>query len=142
MKGKDRVVLDTNVLISGLLLPGSVPAQAVRKAVNESEILVSRDTLEELSSVLFRPKFDSLINASERQRFFDLLLRTAEYVTVTHQVRLCRDPKDDKYLELAISGGADLLITGDNDLLALSPFREIGIIRPVDYLGRSRQDQS
>jgi len=142
MKGKDRVVLDTNVLISGLLLPGSVPAQAVRTAVNESEILVSRDTLEELSSVLFRPKFDSLINASERQRFFDLLLRTAEYVTVTHQVRLCRDPKDDKYLELAISGGADLLITGDNDLLALSPFREIGIIRPVDYLGRSRQDQS
>ena len=133
-----RIVADTNLLISRLLLPGSVPGQAVRKAESEGLILASRATLGELADVLGRRKFDPYVSVEERQDYLRRLTRTVDVVTVGHRVRLCRDPRDDKFLELALSGEADLILTGDQDILALDPFRGIPVITAREYI---RTDQ-
>ncbi|MGC8519732.1 MAG: putative toxin-antitoxin system toxin component, PIN family [Steroidobacteraceae bacterium] len=129
-----RIVADTNCLVSRLLLPDSGPAKAVRKAVNECQLLVSDETLEELAEVLSRPKFDRYVSLEDRQEFIRVLNRIAERVIVTSPIKACRDPKDDKFLEVAINGEADLIVTGDQDLRVLHPFRGVEIISPREYL--------
>jgi putative PIN family toxin of toxin-antitoxin system len=130
-----RIVVDTNTMVSRLLLANSVPADAVRKAVKEAQLLVSAATATELADVLSRPKFDAYLSLADRQQFVRLLGRVAEMVPIVHTVRACRDPRDDKFLELAVNGEADLIVTGDEDLLALDPFRGIPIITPAAYVG-------
>jgi len=129
-----RVVLDTNALVSRLLLPNSAPARAVRLAVSEDRILASDATLMELADVLGRLKFDPYVTIEERQTFLRLFGRIAERVQIIHVVRTCRDPKDDKFLELAANGSAGAIVTGDNDLLALHPFRGIPVLTPTAFL--------
>lgn len=92
--------------------------------------------MEELTDVLSRPKFDRYIDISDRQGFLRPLARMAEWVPIVQVIRACRDPRDDKFLELAINGEADLIVTGDADLLALHPFRRIPILAPAAYLAR------
>jgi len=133
---RERIVVDANALISRLLLPSSVPGQAVRMATHEGQLLASDATLEELADVLSRPKFDSYVTLEERQAFMLLFGRIVEHVPITRRVRLCRDPKDDAVLELALNGGADLIITGDRDLLALGAFENRRILTPAAYLAR------
>ncbi len=84
----------------------------------------------ELAETLARPKFDPYVSRPDRQKFFELFARVAEWVPVTTTIRRCRDPKDDKFLELAVDGKADWIITGDKDLLELSPFRSTSILTP------------
>jgi putative PIN family toxin of toxin-antitoxin system len=136
MMPRKRVVIDNNALISRLLLPASIPALAVRKAVETAQLLVSEPVLTELADVLARQKFDPYISVKDRQQFLRLLGRIAEMVLVTYTIRACRDPKDDKFLELAVNGCADLIMTGDKDLLALNPFRNIPIITSARFLER------
>ena len=133
---RERVVIDTNALVSRLLLPGSIPGQAVRRAVAEAQLLASDDTIIELADVLARKKFDPYTTVRERQEFLRLFDRIAERVPIVHVIRACREPKDDKFLELAVNGAAQLIITGDADLLALHPFRGIDILPPASYLTR------
>jgi len=132
----ERIVADTNAFISRLLLPRSVPGEAIRKATATGQLLVSEATLAELADVLSRPKFAPYVSIQDRQQFIRLLGRVAEMVPITHLIRECRDPKDDKFLELAVNGRAQLIITGDKDLLALNPFRGIPITTPAQYLLR------
>lgn len=84
--------------------------------------------------MLARPKFAPYVSVQDRQQFIRLLGRVAEMVPINHTIRACRDPKDDQFLELAVNGGADVIVTGDKDLLALNPFRKIAIITPAQYL--------
>jgi putative PIN family toxin of toxin-antitoxin system len=132
----ERIVADTNSLVSRLLLPESVPAKAVRKAVNDGQLLISDATLEELADVLSRPKFDPYVSVEDRQEFIRVLNRVAEWVDIISPVKACRDPKDDKFLEVAINGDADLIMTGDKDLLALHPYRGVQIVTPRKYIER------
>lgn len=134
MKAKERLVIDTNAFISRLLLPNSIPAQAVRKAVDSGKVLVSEATLNELADVLSRTKFDAYVTLEERQQFLRLLARIVELVPIVYRVRVCRDPKDDGILEVAVNGSADFIITGDQDLLSLKHFQDIRIISPAVYL--------
>jgi putative PIN family toxin of toxin-antitoxin system len=134
MKDRPRLVIDTNTLISRLLLAGSIPAQAVRKAVDTSQLLVSEATMNELADVLSRPKFNRYVSIEERQQYIRLVGRAAELVPIVCPVRVCRDPKDDKFLELAVNGSARLIVTGDEDLLVLHPFQTIAILTPAAYL--------
>lgn len=129
-----RIVVDTNTLISRSLLPRSVPAAAVRKATSTGQLLVSEATLAELADVLARPKFAPYVSIADRQQFIRVLGRIAEMVPITHIICECRDPKDDKFLELAVNGRADVIITGDKALLALNPFRSIPVLTPSQYL--------
>jgi putative PIN family toxin of toxin-antitoxin system len=136
MIARERVVIDTSALVSRLLLPASIPAQAVDRALVGCQLLVSDATLMELATVLGRPKFNAYVSIEERQQFLRLFGRVAERVPIVCIVRACRDPNDDKFLELAISGEARLIITSDADLLVLDPFQGIGIISPAEYLSR------
>jgi putative PIN family toxin of toxin-antitoxin system len=133
---RQRVVIDTSALVSRILLPASVPAQAVNHALAECQLLASDATLMELATVLGRPKFNAYITIEERQEFLRMFGRVAERVPIVRLVRACRDPNDDKFLELAVSGGARLIVTGDADLLVLDPFQGIDILSPADYLAR------
>ena len=129
-----RVVIDTNVLISRLLLPRSTAGRAVRRLIDRAQPLVSEATLGELAQTLSRDKFNPYVSLEDRQEFFRLFARLAEWVSVTTTIRACRDPEDDQFLALAVDGEANLIVTGDKDLLALSPFRKTLVITPAQVL--------
>ena len=127
-------VLDTNILISRLLLPGGVAAAAVDHALARGILLVSEATLAELTEVLGRPKFDPYASREDRQRFIGLMGGVSRIVHVERKIQACRDPKDDKFLDVALAGGARAIVTGDRGLLALNPFHDVPIIRPAEFL--------
>lgn len=131
-----RGVFDNNVLVSAALL-GGVPRKAFDKLLDNGIVLVSIPVLLELADVLNRPKFDKYVTHDERMRFMVSFLKVAEMVSVSELVTICRDPKDDKLLELAIGGAADFLVTGDKDLLVLNPFRGVEIITPREFLDKA-----
>jgi putative PIN family toxin of toxin-antitoxin system len=132
-----RVVFDTNVVVSALMLLGSPPRRAFDAARQHGQLLVSEATLEELDDVLRRQKLARYVSEDQRLEFLAAYIRDAEDVVVTIRLRECRDPKDDKFLELASEGRATHIVSGDQDLLTLSPFRGIAILRPVDFLCES-----
>ena len=134
MQNRPRIVLDTNALVSRLLIPDSIPGQAVRKAADEGDILMSEATLFELADVLGREKFHAYVSIQDREEFLRMLGRIVEMVTILHAVHDCRDVKDNQILEVAVNGQAQIIVTGDEDLLVLNPFRGISILRPADYL--------
>ena len=129
-----RVVFDTNVIVSALMLLGSPPRRAFDAARQHGQLLVSEATLEELDDVLRRPKLSAYVSEDQRLEFLAAYIRDAEDVVVTIRLRECRDPKDDKFLELAIEGRASHVVSGDQDLLTLSPLRGIAILTPADFL--------
>jgi uncharacterized protein len=130
----NRLVIDTNVLVSAAILAPSMPRQAVDRAIDHGILLFSKFTMDELNQVLFRPKFDRYLSREARVIFLAQLESVAEMVPSIRIVRECRDPKDDKFLEVALNGRADAIITGDADLLGMHPWREINILTPSDYL--------
>lgn len=132
-----RWVLDTNVLVSRLLMPGGTAARAVDHALVLGVPLVSDETLHELADVLARPRFDRYVSLANRQRFIALLGGVARRVAISHRVQACRDPRDDKFLHVALNGGAEAIITGDTDLLVLDPFHGVRILRPADFCNLS-----
>jgi putative PIN family toxin of toxin-antitoxin system len=129
-----RTVIDTGVVVSALLLPRSVPRQAFDVAAARGRLLVSDETIAELDDVLRRPKFDKYVSETQRLEFLAALVREAELIDVVDVVTECRDPKDNKFLELALSGRGSHIVTGDSDLLVLHPFREIAIVTPQSFL--------
>src|SRR5436190_16209666 len=96
-----RFVFDTNVLVSALLFKKSIPGRGLRAALDRGSILISSATVIELSDVLSRPKFDKYVVAEEREAFIRALVQTAELVDITTSLSASRDPKDNKFLELA-----------------------------------------
>jgi putative PIN family toxin of toxin-antitoxin system len=131
-----RIVVDTNVFVSALIILGSVPSQAVDKMLDSGIILFSEATMSELAEVLSRPKFSRYVSVETRTSFLGQLASVAELVPVIRLVRECRDPRDDKFLEVALNGRADVIITGDVDLLGMHPWRGIRIMSPRDFLKR------
>lgn len=127
-------VLDTNTLISRLLTPVGVPAKAVDQALASGTLLVSEETMNELARVLDRPKFDPYVSREERRRFIKLLGGVARIVPIVREVHVCRDPKDDIFLDVALNGEAKAIITGDADLLELDPFHGVRVIKPAEFL--------
>ena len=134
MKSKDRFVFDTSVLVSAVLIETSYPAQAFRIAHEVGEILLSLPTAEELNEVMGREKFNRYLSAEDRERFVAALIQAARFIEITEEIAVCRDPKDDKFLELAVCGHAACIVTGDEDLLALHPFRGIPIVSVGQFL--------
>ena len=129
-----RIVIDTGVVVSALLLPRSVPRQAFGAATSRGVVLASEATAAELDDVLRRPKFDKYLPEPMRLEFFAALVLLAEEVVVHDVITTCRDPKDNKFLELAVSGKASHVISGDADLLVLHSFRGVAILTPQAFL--------
>jgi len=130
------VVIDTNVLVSSALFPASIPGKAFDHAQLADTLLFSELTFEELREVLNRPKFERYLDGVRRDRFLSRLRAAGSFPDIRRMVQICRDPKDDKFLDVAINGGAELIVTGDADLLALHPFEDVEIITPTAYLTR------
>jgi hypothetical protein len=132
-----KLVFDTNALISAALLSRSVPRQAFDKAFANDELLTSEACLAELNEVLHRKKFSRYLTPFEADLFINQYSLTATLVAVQTVVSDCRDVRDNKFLELALDGGADCIVSGDQDLLVLTPYRGISIVTPSDFLNRN-----
>ena len=135
-----RVVIDTNVLVSRLLVTGSVSASAVDKALVYEEVIISESTVDELTGVLSRENWDRYVSIKDRQEFVRRLLQIATMVSVISETEDCMDPADNQFLALALDGQAACILTGDKDLLALHPWRGIEIICPADFLAYTGTD--
>jgi len=134
-----RVVIDTSTLIGALLKPQSIPRQAFLRAMASSTVCVSPATLDELEVVLMRDKFDRYLNRESCQIFLHhYRVATSLFpITVNEENALipsCRDPRDNKFLALALHCSAQCLISSDDDLLELNPWQNIPILTPGQFL--------
>ena len=131
---KDRFVIDTNVLVSSILIEKSPADQAFKKIRSLGNLLFSESTLQELQEILQRPKFNKYVSSQIRSQFIMQLKLEAETILIVEKINLCRDPKDNKFLEVAVNGNADFIITGDKDLLVLNSLQNIEIITVNEFL--------
>lgn len=134
MNSETRYVFDTNVIISALLFNDSIPWKAFFHALDKGMVLLSQSLAEELNDVLGREKFNRYVTLEEREQFLEGLIRESELVEIIDIVQVCRDPKDDQILELAVNGNAAFVVTGDKDLLVLNPFHGVKIVTPSQLL--------
>jgi putative PIN family toxin of toxin-antitoxin system len=132
-----RVVVDTNILVRALLKPkGSVGPVVDLLRDGRYVFLYSDATLNELIDVLGRPRMIHRygITLADIEALCDLLIRRGEPIQPTFAIAACRDPKDNKFLELAVAGRADVIVTADEDLEVLDPFEGIPMIQPSEFL--------
>jgi putative PIN family toxin of toxin-antitoxin system len=134
MNNKPRYVFDTNTIVSAFLFDRSNPGLALYKALEQGDLLLSIETAEELAEVLRRDKFDRYVRRKTREEFLRAFIKETVFIEITENIHACRDPKDDKFLELAVNGNASFIVTGDEDLLALNSFRGISILTPKQFL--------
>jgi len=130
----DLFVIDTNTLISAFLSKYSNTRKAIDRAIETGKILASLETYNEFREVLLRQKFDKYISAERKLLILNELKELIVFKEISESINVCRDPKDNKFLELAIAAKASCIITGDDDLLILHPFREIPILNASDFL--------
>lgn len=135
MKNK-FLVIDTNMLISAILLEYSVPTRAYEKAKRLGKISASFETYNELSDVIVRKKFEKYISLELRLAFLIEFKRLSIFNEISESITDCRDPKNNKFIELAIASKASCIISGDKDkdLLVLNPFRGIPILNAADFI--------
>ena len=129
-----KAVVDTNVLISGLL--GSRTNRRIIEAFRDEEFLLVTSPLliEEFLRVSSRPRLSVYFSARERQAIAWFLQTQTHLATPKRRFHICRDPKDNLLLEVAVAARASILVTGDQDLLVLHPFRRISILTPAQFL--------
>lgn len=127
-------VIDTNTLISAFLSEHSTTKLAYDKAKRSGKISASLDTYNELCEVFVRTKFDKYVSLPTRLNIINDIKELLEFREISEKITDCRDPKDNKFLELAIAANASCIITGDDDLLILNPFRNIPIINASNFL--------
>jgi uncharacterized protein len=129
------IIFDTNTLLSAAIFPNSVSAKAFQKGLFIGEIIYSPEILVEIREVFSRPKFDKYVSASDRTRFLkDFIAAAIPINAQLFDIPICRDPKDEKFLELAVAANADFIITGDKDLTVLHPFGKTSIIGSGQFL--------
>jgi putative PIN family toxin of toxin-antitoxin system len=134
-----RVVVDTGVLVSALIRPGGTIGDVLRMLRDGRFTPVySTSMVVEIIDVLSRPKFRAKygIHPDDMTALVNLLRLRGELVVPEKKVAACRDPKDNKFLEAALAGEADNIVTGDDDLLVLHPIEGIDILRPAEFLER------
>ena len=136
MSDRDAFVLDTNVLVDALLFKASFGRRAFDIVRDRGELVLSPQTFGELVEVLYRPRLRRYVEEDERRAFLSRLGHEATFVEPKVAFHACRDPKDDKFLEVAVAARALALITRDNDLLVLDPFRGIRILEAQAFVER------
>lgn len=128
------IVFDASSLVSAAFHRGSVPDLTVRHALRADRIAVSEPVLVELLDVLYRPRLARFIDPELRADLLGQLGRLGVVVAPTEPIAECRDAKDDKYLELALAARAGTIVSSDDDLLVLHPWRGVRVLRPAAYL--------
>ena len=128
-----RVVLDANVLLSALLGGRTRPLLDALLA-RRFHLITSETLLEELASVLARPEWRRVLEQGGGRELLAILREATTVVRPTRHVTICRDPTDNALLDCARIGRADVLVTGDKDLLVLQRFHGTRILPPRDFL--------
>lgn len=131
---KPGFVFDTNAFVSAVLLENSISAKAIDQAFKIGQIVISEETFSEFKQVLSRPKFNKYLSSERKAQAISKLERDTILFEVSSKVEICRDPKDNKFLELAVDADAACIISGDKDLLTLHPFQGISILSVADFL--------
>ena len=132
-----RVVVDTNILVRALIMPhGTVGPVLLRLRQGKYTLLYAQSLLEELIDVLNRPRIRRKYNLTQAniKTLVGLILLRGEAVEPEQAITVCRDPKDNKFLEVAVAGKADVIVSGDEDLLVLHPFEGIPIVPSRAFL--------
>ena len=127
-------VIDTNAIICAYILENSKNRRAYNKAFNSGIILYSAKTFDEFAEVIVRSKFEKYLPFVQRLSAIKEFQARAFWIDVVIDINICRDPKDNKFPELAVASNASCIITGDDDLFVLSPFRGIPILNTADFL--------
>lgn len=130
-----RVVVDTSTLVSAALKPGAVPHQALAHALASGDVCASVQTWLELAHVMQRDRLDRYLGRAARLEFTALLRRHMHFFAVTPaDEAACRDATDNKFLALVQVCQADVLVSSDDDLLVLNPWRHVPVLRPAEFL--------
>lgn len=127
-----RFIVDTNILLSSIAFQGSLPDQVLKKILTDGVLVFSQETLDEFKDVILRPKFDRYIRRELRQNFFFEIATSALLVEPKPCKVICRDPKDQKFLE--IHHEAEQIISGDKDLLVVEQVGNCRIMSIADVL--------
>jgi putative PIN family toxin of toxin-antitoxin system len=140
-----RDVFDSSTLVGAALRVGSAPHRALLFAFDHFDLCASAETLAEIEEVLDRDKFDRYLDREKRQLFVANLRRRVHlYVVDTADLSAvdppCRDPKDNPFLALALIAQADVLVSSDQDLLVLHPWKGILILTPAQFLAGSSDE--
>ena len=135
--GQPRVIIDTSTLVGAMLRTRSLPSQVLTWVLDNCILYASNATLTELAQVVQREGFDKYLPLPERTRFFQQFATRATVVAPQVTVTDCRDPKDNKFLELALSVQAHVLVTSDEDLRSLHPWRGIAVLNAAEFVAWS-----
>jgi putative PIN family toxin of toxin-antitoxin system len=134
-----RAVIDTNLIIRAVIKPGGTVGAVLRRLRDGGyTLLYSEPLLIELADVLNRPRIRQKygLSTQEIETVLALILLRGEAVTPARRIDVCRDPKDNMILEAAAAGNADVISSGDQDLLSLREFEGIPIVVPAEFLRR------
>ncbi len=131
------IVFDASAVVSASLKADSISEHALLRAAEADIFALSIAVDQEIAAVLHRPKFARAIPLERRARVLDILRNAAIWFDPVTPIADCRDPKDNKYLELALAAGAETIVSGDDDLLVLHPWRGVRILSPSQYLALS-----
>ena len=134
-----RIVFDTSTLVSAALKPDSPPRKALLQALAHGDVCASAQTFLELGKVMQRDKFDPYLSRNMRKDFVVMLRSSLHFFAVdgadeAASLPACRDPKDQKFLALSLVCQADALVSSDDDLLVLNPWRDMPVLRPAAFL--------
>ncbi len=128
-----QFVLDTKVLISAALGNGAC-RNAFEFARQKGQLIRSEETFNELTATLDKARLQKYLDPQDKIDFLTNFLLISKPCTITEKINVCRDPKDNMFLELAVSSRADALVSRDGDLLSLHPFRGIPIITITNFI--------
>lgn len=127
-------MFDTNALISAHLLDKSASRKAYNKAIDNGVLIYSAETFDEFANTFIRSKFEKYLPLEKRMSVIGEFQARGALIKTRIVISICRDPNDNKFLELAVSSNASCIITGDKDLLILNPFRGIPILNAADFI--------
>jgi uncharacterized protein len=132
---RNRVVLDTNLIISAFILPNSIAAQALSIGLEYFDSVCSKEVLYELLDVIKRDKFSKYASKQELTERLNVYTQSVIFIDDTLEVTDCKDPKDNKFLSLALTSGAKLIVSGDKkDLICMNPYRGVDILRLKEFM--------
>ncbi len=132
---RKKIILDSNLVVSAFLNPKGVAAQALDIGLEHFDLACSKETLAELWEVLKRDKFDKYLTKAERAERAEVYAQSAMFFNVALEVTDCKDPKDNKFLALAIAAQVRAIVSGDKrDLLSMNPYRGISIVGLREFI--------
>ena len=134
------VIFDSNLVVSAFLNPQGTAAQALQIGLEHFDLACSKETLAELLDVLKRDKFDKYSSKAERAEKLETYAQSVRFFDVSIDIADCKDPKDNKFLALAITAQAKVLVSGyKRDLLSMHPYQGIAVVGLREFVDGFQQ---